>query len=62
MTRNEKLLTVTDENEEKLRSLIEKAKTWAQSFSNSIIRLLQKNLKKFLVNRIKMKIKNSDDK
>ena len=29
MTRNEELLTVTDENEEKLRSLVEKAKTYA---------------------------------
>ena len=29
MTKNEKLLTVTDENEEKLRALVEKAKTWA---------------------------------
>ena len=27
MTKNEKLLTVTDENEEKLRALVEKAKT-----------------------------------
>lgn len=27
MTRNEELLTVTDENEEKLRTLVEKAKT-----------------------------------
>ena len=42
MTRNEELLTVTDENEEKLRSLVEKAK----SFSSGIIRLLQKNLKR----------------
>ena len=29
MTRNEELLTVTDENEEKLRSLVEKDKTYA---------------------------------
>lgn len=29
MTKNEELLTVTDENEEKLRALVEKAKTWA---------------------------------
>ena len=29
MTRNEELLTVTGENEEKLRSLVEKAKTYA---------------------------------
>ena len=27
MTKNEKLMTVTDENEEKLRALVEKAKT-----------------------------------
>ena len=29
MTKNEELLTVTNENEEKLRALVEKAKTWA---------------------------------
>ena len=29
MTKNEELLTVTDENKEKLRALVEKAKTWA---------------------------------
>ena len=45
MTRNEELLTVTDENEEKLRSLVEKAKTYAPELFSGIIRLLQKNLK-----------------
>ena len=29
MTKNEELLTVTNENEEKLRALVEKAKNWA---------------------------------
>lgn len=46
MTRNEELLTVTDENEEKLRSLVEKLRPMPQSFSSGIIRLLQKNLKR----------------
>lgn len=46
MTKNEKLLTVTDENEEKLRALVEKAKTRVPELFNNIIRLLQKNLKK----------------